>query len=105
MMANLEGVVHALRKKIAKQDEVIEELGSELGITASNLADAQNTIRSLKNPDMLINGAPMTLDRIQVMETGDLRIMPPPPAPDVCTQGSKNGKKDSKELVNANAAP
>ena len=102
-MANLNGVNHALKKKIAKLDLVIEELGSELGDTADNLAAAQNIIRALKNPDMIVNGfTNLTLDRVQVMETGDIRVIPPPPAPgpDTCSP-DKNGKKPEKELVNA----
>ena len=110
-MANMEGINHALRKKIAKLDLVIEELGSELGDTAHNLAQAQNMVRGLKNPDILWDGVSLTLERIQVMETGDIRVIPPPPAPgpDTCTQ-EKNGKKPEpvsvteflqKELVNA----
>ena len=101
-MANLRGRIHALEKKIAKQDEVILELGDELGDTADNLANAQNMVRALKNPDMLIDGDSLTLDRIQVMENGDIRVIPPPPAPgpDTCTQ-DKNGKKTEKALVNA----
>ena len=100
-MANLRGRIHALEKKIAKQDEVILELGDELGDTADNLASAQNMVRGLKNPDMLFNGASLTLDMVQVMENGDIRVIPPPtPSPDTCTQ-DKNGKKPEKELVNA----
>ena len=105
-MANLRGRIHALEKKIAKQDEVILELGDELGDTADNLANAQNMVRALKNPDMLIDGDSLTLDRIQVMETGDIRIIKPMPTPitETCVKApepEKNGKKDSKELVNA----
>ena len=105
-MANLDGVIHALRKKLAKQDEVIEELGSELGDTADNLANAQNIIRALKNPDMMVNGASLTLDMVQVMENGDIRLLPPVPAPITETCGKapepeKNGKKPEKEPVNA----
>ena len=104
-MANLDGVIHALRKKLAKQDEVIEELGSELGDTADNLANAQNIIRALKNPDMMVNGASLTLDMVQVMENGDIRLLPPVPAPitETCVQApepEKNGKKPEKELAN-----
>jgi len=101
-MANLQGINHALRKKITQLDVVIEELGSELGDTANNLAEAQNVIRALKNPDMVVNGAPnLTLEQVQVMENGDIRVIPPPPAPgpDTCTQ-EKNGKKPEKELAN-----
>ena len=105
-MANLQGIIHALRKKIAKQDEVIEELGSELGDTADNLANAQNMVRALKNPDMLMNGGSVTMDRIQVMETGEIRLLPPVPADitETCVKApepDKNGKKTEKELVNA----
>ena len=101
-MANPQGIIHALRKKIAKLDEVIEELGSDIGETSRILAEAQNVIRALKNPDMLVNGASLTLDLVQVMENGDIRVILPPPAPgpDTCTQ-EKNGKKPEKELVNA----
>ena len=64
----------------------------------------QNIIRGLKNPDVLINGMSLTLDMIQVMENGDIRILPPPTAPaitEVCVQEPKsNGKKDAKELAN-----
>tara|TARA_R100001244_G_scaffold75848_1_gene60355 strand:- start:41 stop:352 length:312 start_codon:yes stop_codon:yes gene_type:complete len=101
-MANLQGINHALRKKIAQLDVVIEELGSELGDTANNLAEAQNVIRALKNPDMVVNGAPnLTLEQVQVMENGDIRVILPPtaPGPDTCTQ-EKNGKKPDKELAN-----
>ena len=102
----LEGRLHALKKKIAKQDEVIEELGSELGVTAGDLADAQNIIRAMKNPDMLVAGAPMTLDRVQVMESGDIRVLPPPPAPVIETcvvapEPEKNGTKPEQEAVHA----
>jgi hypothetical protein len=100
-MANPQGIIHALKKKIAKLDEVIEELGSDIGETSRILAEAQNIIRALKNPDMLVNGASLTLDLVQVMENGDIRVIPPPPAPgpDTCTQ-EKNGKKPEKELAN-----
>ena len=105
-MANLQGIIHALRKKIAKQDEVILELGDELGDTADNLANAQNMVRALKNPDMLMNGGSVTMDRIQVMETGEIRLLPPVPADitETCVKApepDKNGKKTEKELVNA----
>jgi len=100
-MANLKGIIHALKKKIAKQDEAIDELGSELGDVADKLADAQNTLRALQNPDMLVNGAPMTLARLQVMENGTIHILPLPTASvDTCDKTiskamtEANGKKD-----------
>ena len=106
-MPNLQGIIHALRKKIAKLDEVIEELGSDIGETSRILAEAQNIIRALKNPDMIVNGSPnLTLDMVQIMENGDIRLLPPTPTPitETCVKApepEKNGKKDSKELVNA----
>ena len=106
-MANLRGRIHALEKKIAKQDAVILELGDELGDTADNLANAQNMVRGLKNPDMLFDGDSLTLDRIQVMENGDIRIIKPMPAPitDRCVQEpQKNGKKTEKELADVSAS-
>ena len=85
-----------------KYTKMIGEITADLGKTADDLANVQNIIRALKNPDMMVDGAPLTLDRLQVMETGDIRVIPPPPppGPDTCTQ-DKNGKKPEKELVNA----
>ena len=82
--------------------EAIKELGRNIGEVSIKQAFAENIVRGLKNPDMLVNGASLTLDMVQVMENGDIRVIPPPPAPgpDTCTQ-EKNGKKDAKELVNA----
>ena len=88
-----------------KYTKMIAEITADLGKTADDLANAQNIIKALKNPDMMINGVSLTLDMVQVMENGDIRILPPPPAPaitETCVQApEKNGKKDSKELVNA----
>ena len=106
-MANPQGVIHALRKKIAKLDEAIEELGSDIGETSRILAEAQNIIRALKNPDMMVNGASLTLDMVQIMENGDIRLLPPQPAPitDRCVQEpQKNGKKPEKELADVSAS-
>ena len=84
-----------------KYTKMIAEITADLGKTADDLANAQNIVRALKNPDMLVNGASLTLDMVQIMENGDIRVIPPPtPSPDTCTQ-DKNGKKDAKELVNA----
>ena len=88
-----------------KYTKMIAEISADLGKTADDLANMQNIIRALKNPDMLVDGAPLTLNRLQVMEAGDVRIMPPPPAPDVCTQGDrKNGKKEVKDLADVSAS-
>jgi type IV secretory pathway VirB10-like protein len=86
-----------------KYTKMIAEITADLGKTADDLAIAQNIIRALKNPDMIVNGFPnLTLDMVQIMENGDIRVIPPPPAPgpDTCSP-DKNGKKTEKELVNA----
>ena len=73
-----------------------------LGKTADSLAEVQSIVRGLKNPDMIVNGFPnLTLDRVQVMENGDIRVIPPPPpsGPDTCSP-DKNGKKTEKALAN-----
>ena len=90
-----------------KYTRMIEEISTDLGKTADDLANLQNIIRALKNPDMIVDGASLTLDRLQVMENGDIRVMPPPPAPitDRCVQEpEKNGKKSAKELVDVSAS-
>ena len=89
----------------AKYNKMVAEVAADLGKTADDLANAQNIIKALKNPDMMINGVSLTLDMVQVMENGDIRILPPPPAPaitETCVQApDKNGKKTEKDLVNA----
>ena len=83
----------------AKFTKMIAEITADLGKTADELGN-------LKNPDALVDGASLTVDRLQIMENGDIRVMPPAPTPitDTCVKApepEKNGKKDSKELVNA----
>jgi molecular chaperone GrpE (heat shock protein) len=89
-----------------KYTKLIAEITADLGKTADDLANAQNIIKALKNPDMMINGVSLTLDMVQVMENGDIRLLPPPPTPitDTCVKApepEKNGKKPEKEPVNA----
>ena len=96
----------------SKYTKMIAEITADLGKVSDDLANTQNIIKALKNPDMLSNGVSLTLDMVQVMENGDIRILPPPPAPDItetCVKApyeasgvpEMNGKKDTKELVNA----
>ena len=80
-----------------KYNKMIAEISADLGKMSDDLTNAQNIIRALKNPDMSVDGAPLTLDRIQIMETGDIRLIPPIPNLDTCTQ-SKNGVKNKKEI-------
>ena len=84
-----------------KYTKMIAEITADLGKTADDLANAQNIIRALKNPDMMVNGESLTLDMVQIIENGNIRVIPPPPAPgpDTCTQ-DKNGKKTEKALAN-----
>jgi hypothetical protein len=101
-MAN-DGEVHALKKLIAKQSECILELGKELGEVSAQLANNQNVLRALKNPDMLWKGTPLTLDRIQVMENGDIRDLPPQPEmtciEEVTKEFGKNGKEEKEAVL------
>ena len=91
----------------AKFTKMIAEITADLGKTADDLANAQNIIKALKNPDMLVNGVSLSLDMVQVMENGDIRLLPPPPAPaitETCVKApepDQNGKKGAKELTNA----
>ena len=92
----------------AKFTKMIGEITADLGKTADDLTNAQNIIRALKNPDMMVNGASLTLDMVQIMENGDIRLLPPVPTPitDTCVKApepEKNGKKTEpvKEPVNA----
>ena len=90
-----------------KYTKMIGEITADLGKTADDLANAQNIIRALKNPDMMVNGASLTLDMVQIMENGDIRLLPPQPAPitDRCVQEpQKNGKKPEKELADVSAS-
>ena len=89
----------------AKFTKLITEITADLGKTADELNNLKNLIGALKNPDALVDGASMTVDRLQIMENGDIRVMrPPTPITDTCVKApepEKNGKKTEKVLVNA----
>ena len=89
-----------------KYTKMIAEITADLGKTADELGNLKNLIRALKNPDALVDGASLTVDRLQIMENGDIRVMPPAPVPitETCVKApepEKNGKKTEKDLVNA----
>ena len=101
------GPEYALEVENKHLREAIKELGRNLGEVSSKQAFAENIVRGLKNPDMSINGCEVTMERIQVMETGEIRLLPPQPAPitDRCVQEpQKNGKKTEKELADVSAS-
>ena len=86
--------------------EAIKELGRNIGEVSTKQAFTENIVRGLKNPDMLMNGGSVTVGRIQVMETGEIRLLPPEPADitETCVKApepDKNGKKPEKEAVHA----
>jgi len=87
-----------------KYTKMIAEISADLGSQVDRLTEVQNILRALKNPDMLVDGMPLTLDRLQVMEDGSHRILPPPPA-DTCQLEVSNAfdkaKNGTKEPVNA----
>ena len=90
----------------AKYNKMVAEVAADLGKTADALANAQHIIKALKNPDMMVNGMSLTLDMLQIMENGDIRVLPPATTPitDTCVKApepEKNGKKTEKDLVNA----
>ncbi len=87
----------------AKYNKMVAEITSDLGKVSDDLRNTQNLLRALKNPDALVDGAPLTVDRLQIMENGDIRVMRPAPAPitETCVkEPEKNGKKDAKDLAN-----
>ena len=104
-MANT-GEEFALEVENKHLREAIKELGRNLGEISGKQAFAENIVRGLKNPDIILNGGSVTMDRVQGMETGDIRLLPPVPAPitETCVQApepEKNGKKPEKEAVHA----
>ena len=96
-----------------KYTKMVEAITNDLGRTADKLAFAQNILRALKNPDALVDGAPLTLERLQVMENGDIRTLPSPPEMTCIEEvtkefGKRNGKKTESavaELVEVGSDP
>lgn len=89
-----------------KYNKMIGEIASDLGRQTDKLIETQQILRALKNPDILIAGAPLTLERLQVLENGDVRILPPAPVPvNTCSQeapkAARNGKKDAEAIIEA----
>jgi hypothetical protein len=93
---------------VDKYTAMVKTITADLGRTADKLALAQNILRALKNPDMLVDGAPLTLERLQVMENGDIRTLPPPPEmtciEEVTKEFVKNGKKDKEAVLASDPA-
>jgi hypothetical protein len=107
-MANT-GEEFALEVENKHLREAIKELGRNLGEVSSKQAFAENIVRGLKNPDMMVYGGEVTMERVQVMETGEIRLLPPQPAPitETCVKApepQKNGKKTEKELADVSAS-
>ena len=106
-MANT-GEEFALEVENKHLREAIKELGRNLGEISNKQAFAQNILRALKNPDMLMDGAPLTLERLQVMENGDIRTLPPPPemtcVEEVTKEFGKNGKKEKEAVLASDPA-
>ena len=106
-MANT-GEEFALEVENKHLREAIKELGRNLGEISNKQAFAQNILRALKNPDALVDGAPLTLERLQVMENGDIRTLPPPPemtcVEEVTKEFGKNGKKEKEAVLASDPA-
>jgi hypothetical protein len=59
-----------------KYTKMVTEITTDLSNTADDLENMKVLIRALKKPDIFIAGGSLTLDRIQIMETGDIRVLP-----------------------------
>ena len=79
-----------------KYTKMIAEISADLGSQIDRLTEVQNVLRALKNLNILVDGMPLTLDRLQVMEDGSHRILPPPPADTCQLEVSKTFSKKSK---------
>ena len=85
----------------------LKKVTADLFETNKQLVYAQNVLRALRNPNMLVEGGEMTVERIQALEDGNVTILPPWPiipkpaetSPiDSCVQEpSKNG--NSKKMA------
>ena len=90
-----------------KYTKMVAEISADLGKTADEVQNLKNLFMALKNPDALVDGDSLTLDRIQIMENGDIRVMKPMPAPitETCVKApEKNGKKTEKALADVSAS-
>jgi len=91
-----------------KFNRMIGEITKDLGEQLDKSENLLNILRALKNPDMIFAGGPLTLERIQIMENGDFRILPMQPIlADTCNSevsrevGRQNGKKGSQAIEDA----
>ena len=60
----------------AKYNNMIVEIATDLGNLSDELVGVKDILRALKNPDLRIGGGEVTLDRVVIMENGDIRILP-----------------------------
>jgi hypothetical protein len=91
-----------------KFTKMIETITNDLGNVSDQLAHAQNVLRALKNPDTLVDGKPLTLNMVQIMEDGTIRILPPSPETtcieEVTKEFGKNGKKEKEAVLASDSA-
>ena len=87
-----------------KFNKMVMEVANDLGGQVDKVSEIQSILRALKNPDMLVDGSPLTLDRLQIMEDGTHRILPASPV-DTCqleatkSFGKSNGKKSNTAVA------
>ena len=88
-----------------KFNKMVMEVANDLGGQVDKVSEIQNVLRALKNPDILVDGSPLTLDRLQIMEDGTHRILPAPPADTCQLEATKSfGKSNGKKAETAVAA-
>ena len=62
-----------------KCSRMIAEITKDLSDMNDRVVETQKILRALKDPDMIVNGSPnLTLDRIQIMENGDISVLQEP---------------------------